>query len=294
MLLKQIEYFLKVVDTGSFSEAAEQCFISQSAVSQQIKALETELGLSLLHRHNRTFSLTPAGDVFYRKCTVLLNDLDRIIRETKTTAGQNGRILRIGYLKCYGGYEFQNAISDFSEKYPDVKLDVINGNHEDLYEALRDGHVDLVLNDQRRALSVDYVNYELVDSLCYIEVSSRSPLAKLEFIDVDDLKNTTCILVAGKSQQENEETYYRDIVGFRGHFVFAETLQDARIMVVSQRGFLPIEGIRDDLYFDASIARIPLYKKNNPVTRKYFAFWRQDNSEQLIRKFADILKEHFE
>ena len=141
---------------------------------------------------------------------------------------------------------------------------------------------------------MDYVNYELVDSLCYIEVSSRSPLAKLEFIDVDDLKNTTCILVAGKNQQENEETYYRDIVGFRGHFDFAETLQDARIMVVSQRGFLPIEGIRDDLYFDTSIARIPLYKKNNPVTRKYFAFWKQDNSEQIIQKFADILKEQFE
>ncbi len=79
MLLKQIEYFLKVVHTGSFSEAAEQCFISQSAVSQQVKTLENELGLQLLKRHNRTFSLTPAGEVFYRKCTVLLNDLDGII-----------------------------------------------------------------------------------------------------------------------------------------------------------------------------------------------------------------------
>lgn len=294
MLLKQIEYFLKVVNTGSFSEAAEQCFISQSAVSQQIKSLETELGLQLLYRHNRTFSLTPAGEVFYRKCTVLVNDLDRIIRETKSAGGKDEPILRIGYLKCYGGYEFQNAISEFSEKYPDVKLDVINGNHEDLYVALRDRKVDLVLNDQRRALSRDYVNFELVNSLCYIEVSSRSPLAKLEFIDVDDLKNSSCILVAGKNQRENEESYYQDIVGFKGRFIFAETLQDARIMVVSQRGFLPIEGIRNDSYFDSSITRIQLHKKENPVTRKYFAFWRQDNSQPLTQKFADILKKQFD
>ena len=82
MLLKQIEYYLAVVETGSFSEAAEKCFISQSAVSQQIKALERELGVTLLKRHNRSFSMTPAGELFYRKCTVLKNDLDSIIRDT--------------------------------------------------------------------------------------------------------------------------------------------------------------------------------------------------------------------
>ena len=64
MLLRQIEYYLAVVDCGSFSEAAEKCFISQSAVSQQIKALEKELGVELLERHNRTFTLTESGKVF--------------------------------------------------------------------------------------------------------------------------------------------------------------------------------------------------------------------------------------
>ena len=293
MLLKQIEYFLKVVDTGSFSEAAEQCFISQSAVSQQIKTLENELGLQLLKRHNRTFSLTPAGELFYRKCTVLLNDLDGIIRETKAIGRNENPVFRIGYLKCYGGYEFQNTVSEFSEKHPEIKLEVINGNHEDLYEALRDGHVDLILNDQRRALSEDYVNYELVDCHCYVEVSSRNPLSKLDRIEVNDLKNTTCILVAGKKQQLVEETYYKDIVGFKGNYIFAETLQDARMIVASQEGFLPVEGVRENTYFDSSISRIPLYKKNIPVTRKYFAFWKQENTNTFIQEFADILKKQF-
>ena len=293
MLLKQIEYFQKVVETGSFSEAAVQCFISQSAVSQQIKALENELGVQLLERHNRTFSLTPAGELFYRKSTILLNDLDSIIRETRDAGGGEKQVLRVGYLKCYGGYEFQNAVSEFSEKNPDVQLDVINGNHEDLYEALRDGRVDVILNDQRRALSEDYVNFELADSRCFIEVSTKSPLSKLEKIEPEDLKNTACILVAGKNQQETEEIYYREIVGFKGNYLFADTLQEARILVVSQKGFLPAEGIRDDTLYDSSLARIPLYKRNSPVTRKYFAFWRRENLNPLIQTFADILKEQF-
>lgn len=62
MLLRQIQYFVAVVDCGSFTEAAEQCYISQSAVSQQIQALEKELGVSLLIRKKRRFSLTPAGE----------------------------------------------------------------------------------------------------------------------------------------------------------------------------------------------------------------------------------------
>lgn len=293
MLLRQIQYFLSVVDTNSFSEAAERWFISQSAVSQQVRALENELGVQLLDRHNRTFSLTPAGDIFYRKCTVLLNDLDQTIRETKSASRKDQAILRIGYLKCYGGYEFRNAVSEFSDQYADVKLGIINGNHEDLYEALRDDRVDLVLNDQRRAFSNDYVNFELVDCHCYVEVSSRNPLAKLDHIEADELKNTSCILVAGKNQQTNEETYYRDIVGFRGSFIFAETLPDARMMVVSQKGFLPIEGIREDSYFDSSIARIPLLKNDLPVVRKYCAFWKQDNANPFVPEFAGLLKKQF-
>ena len=62
MLLRQMKYFTAVVECGSFTEAAEECFISQSAVSQQIQALENDLGVKLLHRESRGFSLTPAGE----------------------------------------------------------------------------------------------------------------------------------------------------------------------------------------------------------------------------------------
>lgn len=66
-MLRQIQYFQAVVRHNSFSEAAEECHISQSAISQQIKALEQELGVQLLERHNRSFTLTPAGAYFYRR-----------------------------------------------------------------------------------------------------------------------------------------------------------------------------------------------------------------------------------
>ena len=62
MLMRQMNYFVRVVECNSFTEAAEQCYISQSAISQQIRALETELGIKLIIRENRKFHQTPAGD----------------------------------------------------------------------------------------------------------------------------------------------------------------------------------------------------------------------------------------
>ena len=66
-MLKQLKYFQSVVRLGSFSTAAGENFISQSAISQQVQSLERELGFALLVRKNRSFSLTPAGEYFYRK-----------------------------------------------------------------------------------------------------------------------------------------------------------------------------------------------------------------------------------
>ena len=65
LLFRQMKYFTAVVDCNSFTEAAEQCYISQSAISQQIRSLEKELGVELIHREKRKFSLTPAGEYFY-------------------------------------------------------------------------------------------------------------------------------------------------------------------------------------------------------------------------------------
>ena len=77
MLFRQIEYFQAVVESSSFYEAAERCHVSQSAISQQVRKLEAALSVRLLDLHTRPFSLTPAGEVFYRRSLVLRADVRR-------------------------------------------------------------------------------------------------------------------------------------------------------------------------------------------------------------------------
>ena len=117
MLLKQMKYFVSIVENNSFTEAAEKCFVSQSAISQQIKSLEMELGVELILRGNRSFTLTSAGEYFYRQSLIILDEIDRICNKTKLLSSNEENILKIGYLKEYGGYELQKAIANFTSKY---------------------------------------------------------------------------------------------------------------------------------------------------------------------------------
>lgn len=292
-MIKQIRYFQAVVRCNSFTEAAEECFISQSAISQQIQALEKELGVKLLTRKNRRFSLTPAGEFFYQKSLVLTADYDRLCRETARIANKDKAELRVGYLKCYGGHEFRQAVAEFSERHPEVLVHIINGNHEDLYGVLISGGVDLVLSDQRRAFSDEYVNLILTTRECYVELAARNPLAALESAEVDDLKNTPCILVASPGQQENERAYYQEIVGIRSEILFAENLEEARLLVVGGKGFMPVEGGEGEPMFAANLRRILLTRRGKTIRRNYCAFWNADNSGYYVEEFADILKSCF-
>ncbi|MBO6159547.1 MAG: LysR family transcriptional regulator [Firmicutes bacterium] len=293
MLFRQIQYFQAVVEKHSFSEAAEICHISQSAISQQIKALEEDLGVTLLDRKGRSFALTPAGSHFYRKSLVILSDMDLIIKETKRIAKGEIFELKLGYLSTYSGTEFQDAIAAFSQKYPDIDLSIRTGNHEDLYTWLISGQIDLVLNDQRRVFSRDYHNLVLEEAKTFIEISSHHPFSKLESIEVSDLKNMPCIIVAGPGQEQTEADYYKGAFGFSGGFIFVRSMPEARLVAASGRGFLPLDDTRDEIYFDKSISRLPLTLRGERVTRKYCAFWSIENSGYYIEEFAEILKTHF-
>ena len=290
VLFKQMKYFITVVECGSFTEAAEQCYISQSAISQQIRALEKDLGAELIHRENRRFSLTPAGEYFYRHSRELMEEIANLRRETIRIGQDDESQLRIGYLRCCSGQELQQAIADFSQIYPEVSIHIVNGTHEELYDLLRFGGVDLVLNDQRRAFSIEYENFQLLECDCYVEVCSRNKLSSLERVTLEDLKRTPCILISSREQQDIEQEYYQNTLGYSDNFLFAENLEEGRLMVVGNRGFMPVEGLGTLPTSGSSIRRIPLYRNEHKVQRNYCVFWKKEKANYYIEEFAEILR----
>ena len=163
-------------------------------------------------------------------------------REAARIAKGSQAALKIGYLRSYTGGEFQRALEVFAEKCPDVTVSIAYGSHEELYQMLRTGQADLVMNDQRRAFSDEYINLVLTTCSSCVEVAARSPLAQLKQATPQELGNVPCILITSPAQRENEQEYYRNVVGIQSEFLYAETLEEARLMVIGRKGFLPVEG----------------------------------------------------
>lgn len=289
MLLRQMKYFAAVVECNSFTEAAERCYISQSAISQQLQALEKELGVKLIRRGNRRFTITPTGQYFYSHCKAVLEQVDSLIRETKRLGSDNELQLRIGYLRCYSGMELYQAVEDFSKAYPEVAINIVIGTHEELYDLLRFGGVDLILSDQRRAFSESYTNYELMKCGCYAEISTNNPLSGQEFVVLEQLKRLPCILITSREQQNAEQQYYQNTLGFGGSYLFAGNLEEGRLLVLSNRGFLPVESVGTLPPERASIRRLPIYEKDRQIMRNYCVFWQKENASYYIEEFASIL-----
>lgn len=292
MLLKQLRYFVTAAKHGSFTEASLECGVSQSAVSQQIKALETELGVELVARRNRGFALTHAGKLVLSRGEMLLREADALYRDARAASDSRARI-RAGYLRCFGGDELHLAVAEFSERRPEISIEIVRGCHEELYDLLRFGGADIAVSDQRRAFSDEYVNFVLADCGCWAEFSGRSELAALDGgVELEALAKIPCILAASPEQYENEIFFYKNTLGIQSTFSFAESVEEGRLLAAANAGYLLIEyGAR--IPRSAALLRLPVYSRGVPIRRSYCAFWKKSNDRPELLEFAETLRKIF-
>lgn len=289
MELRQIQYFCAVVEAGSFTRAAEGLLVSQSAVSQQVKALEAELGFPLLRRHGRSFDVTPAGELFARKAAGLLEQLENLRYEAEGVANGWATTLSVGYLNRYEGWEVQAAVTAFCARHPHIPVHATAGSHDTLYHLMLRHDVDVLFSDRRRALSDAFVNRHLLDGWQYVEVSEASPVAWAEELTVAELAQLPCILIAAEDQEDVERAHYRDVLGFRSEFLFARSREEGRMMVAGNRGFMPVETREQTGRTGSAIRRIPLVGQGGQLKSEYYCYWPKDRANRLVEEFADIL-----
>ena len=146
MNLRQLEYFVSVAETLSFTRTAEKFYISQTAVTQQIKTLENNIGVKLLRRTKRHVELTPAGNVFLSEAKAILNRTqDAIKKAQKAATGFTGN-LNLGIVEGYDNPDLPEILRSFKSGYPNVSLSIVEADTSTLYTRLLDNTLDVVLN----------------------------------------------------------------------------------------------------------------------------------------------------
>ena len=143
MNLKQLEIFLAVAETGSFSRGAEATFITQSTASQHISSLESDFGVRLLDRTGRGALLTEGGKVLFQHARQVIDDVQAIHQAMRRFKGVEDVELRIGGSNIPANYMIPELLPVLLELFPTLRLTLIQGDSRDILEKLAREEIEL-------------------------------------------------------------------------------------------------------------------------------------------------------
>jgi DNA-binding transcriptional LysR family regulator len=145
MELRQLEYFVAVVEEANFTRAAERVHISQSGVSAQIRALERELGAELIDRSGRTATLTAAGEAALGHARETLTCVDAVRRAVDDVSGLIRGRLAVGMVTGCTITPLFDALAAFHHAHPGVEISLLEDTSDRLAASVRSGALDLAL-----------------------------------------------------------------------------------------------------------------------------------------------------
>jgi LysR family transcriptional regulator, hydrogen peroxide-inducible genes activator len=194
MQLHQLKYFVSVVNTGSITKAAKQCFISQPSISQQITKLEENVGKKLFAKVNGKLVLTNPGHILYEQARKILKNVDDAKRRISDFDNANGGSVNIGILPTLGPFLLPSTLGALSEKFPEAVVTVREEISESLVAAAKCGELDILIE----ALPFDENNLNvepLFSDPFYLAVHRDSHLAEMDEIHIDALDGMSFILL---------------------------------------------------------------------------------------------------
>ncbi len=202
MSIQRLPIFLAAAEHLNFTKAAEEHHISQTAVSQQIKLLEKELGFQLFIRGKRGVTLTPAGMEYYRQCKKIMAQYQTAVTKGQRVAGGQDCSLTIGYA---GAYELWNAtklIRDYHHSQPESQIDLKFASNQSLLGDVSAGKIDIaVICDFGVELSDWLSAKQLSNDPCVLMIGADHPLAQKEVLNRKDLANLPIALNRAQDSQ---------------------------------------------------------------------------------------------
>ena len=180
----------EVAAQRSFSAAAEKLGYTQSAVSQQIAALEREAGATLIERNPRGMRLTDAGEALVRHADTILVRLAEAEAELDAIAGLRGGRLRLASFPTAGATLMPEAVADFSKRHPGVELSLAESEPDESLLRLKAGELDLALVDDGPPVRMDDEEVDFIDLLedpLYLALAKDHPLATRRRLRFQDL-----------------------------------------------------------------------------------------------------------
>lgn len=295
MQIRQLEYFLAVCEHLNFTKAARQFFISQTAVTLQIKSLEEELGVRLFDRTNRKVELTPAGRTFQEDARAILrrtkDAMERARRADTVFTGQ----LNIGFVKGYEKTNLSDLLSDFHVQYPNISLSFTRENVSELYDGLLNRSLDVIFNLQYSMDDLDEMDFRIMEQYPLLAVMPAShPLAHRTVIRRGDLKGYPLVDI------KKNESRYGETTTILGKFTAAgflpnvqyvsDDIETSILAVAAGLGYALLPSyITDHMISREKVIAVPLEGEEKLMT--VIVGWHRENDNPALERFLASIPE---
>ena len=249
MQIETLKVFCDLVESRSFSRAASRNYITQSAVSQQVKNLESRFETQLLRRDGRTVTPTAAGRKFYENSRAILDRFEHLQQEMKSLGQGVAGSIRVATIYSVGIYEMSVVVKSFLKIYPKVNLHVEYSKGAQVYEDCLHGVIDLGIvpyPEARKGLRTIPLPADKLVLIC----APEHPLAPRRYIDFKELSEQNFIsFEKGLASQRAIEKIFQE--------------QDVKVKLVME--FDNIETIKRSVEIGAGISLVPFLSVQKEV-----------------------------
>lgn len=224
MTFEQLNYFISIVENGTYFNASEHLHISQSNLSKQIIKLEKELDINLFDRRYRSAHLTEAGKTFYNDVLKVIHQYNIALDNINSYKQLNDQKLHVGTLPIQTQYNLTPIFKDFEKNNPEIQLVIDEVEDEKLLEGLNQDKYDIVLARENMLNPKHYDIYHTAEDELVVVISSAHKLSKYRKLNFNQLSGENFILM-------NPYTYiyHLCIQEIKKHNIDANIIRTARV-----------------------------------------------------------------
>ena len=246
MNTKQMDYIIETAKTLNLSRAAENLFISQPALSYQIKVIEEEVGFAIFDRVGKSIRLTPAGQQLVTSLQRISVDLQFAIEQAQNMGEIYTDSIKIGFASRSALYYLPQAMKLFEQMHPDVQIVPEIQAPNDSLTAFLHKELDLILLPKQEAQKLsNVVIHPLYISQIYLLCQQTDPLAQLDRVTAQDLTGRT-LLVNGGSSQTLRQVQQRVLSTVPIHYFNSPSHDFTLIQVASDKAICLSPGYLND------------------------------------------------
>jgi len=204
MELRQLRYFVAVAEEGNINRAAQKIFLTQPALSRQIKALEEEIGLCLLERQARSIRLTPAGEALMNEARELLRQAEQL--PDRVRAASRGVRLRVGYAPSLASGMLSVAVGSFTQVHPNAAVELFDLSTQEMLAGLESGGLEVVVTVCRQEATRGIAWTPLTHAPWQLATARTHPLARKKQVAPGDVASERLLVFCRRDYPEYWET----------------------------------------------------------------------------------------